>query len=397
MKIQFRLDKRSKVELKPIMMHINHNGSQIKRSTGLKIESARWEYGIPTDIFIELSVLRETLEKRLVKLEEQLGREVEIDEIKIILNTSPEKEKESTQITVLITKYIKAKEKIYSGSRIHGYNRLLDLINEFLSDNDFKDDHGSINKTWVLSFIDFLCYAKEYANSTTESLLKRLRAVLNFYDLKLQFKMADVMQGMRGKKIDNEVPFLTLDELDTIFRIDYSWDIPIKEEVRDLFLFCAFTGMRFSESQIITKDNFFYNGKMSMMRYTTSKNGSTIEVPLNNTCEAMVRNYNGELPKVSNARANTVLHGILEELGFTKEIKTVHYQGKNRVEKLVPLYDILTFHDSRKAFGCNLIEGGLDMQSVADLMGISIDTLQKWYSKSNKQDRNLKALEILNT
>lgn len=396
MKINFRLDNRSNSELKPILIQITHQGKQIKRSTGCRMTKKEWvkDSGKTSEVWSKLSLIRSFIDSEIFNFVLEFGEDPTIEDVKKMIDFETKKEEETTQITVLISKFIKAKEKIYSESRIHGYNRVLELINEFISDSDFKDDHSTINKTWVLSFIDFLCYTKEYTNSTVESILKRLRSVLNFYDIKMQFKMAEVMQGMRGKKIKNEIPFLTLEELEHLFN---KTSLNEQEDnVRDLFVFCAYTGMRFNECQNLTKDNFFYNGKMRMTRYTTSKNGITITVPLNHVSEKIVREHNGELPKISNAKANEVLHKILRDCGFTEEYKTVHYNGKNRVEKIVPLCDLLTFHDSRKAFGCNLIEGGLDFQSVSDLMGINIDTLQKWYSKSNKQDRNLKALKILN-
>ncbi len=424
MKINFRLDKRSKSELKPIVMQITHQGGQIKRSTGVGIFECEWFDKIDgNSSFIrgKLSDINLRVESQFKMFKDAFNRDPSIEELKDILDSKEEAiEEESTQITVLIRKYIKVRGKIYSESRKHGYKRAVELINEFLEESDFKDDYNTINKTWVLSFIDFLCCTKGYTNSTVESILKRLRAVLGFYDIKIQFKMAEVMQGMRGKKINNEIPFLTLEDLKqvsfrglTILTSDDFWKKGVhkiqedEQKVIDLFLLCSYTGMRYSESQMIEIADIDFSSKETSelsdntklivtLKYTSSKNGSTIEVPLNKAAENIINKYEGCLPKMSNAKVNKIIHKIFKNADFTKEYKTVHYNGKNRVEKLAPLYDLLTFHDSRKAFGCNLIEGGLDMQSVADLMGINVATLQKWYSKSNKQDRNLKALNILN-
>ena len=98
---------------------------------------------------------------------------------------------------------------------------------------------------------------------------------------------------------------------------------------------------------------------------------------------------------MKNDFANKGVHELLKLCGFNKPVKIVKYNGKNRVEEVKPMYDVIKFHDSRKSFGCNLIQGNMDLQSVSDLMGVNIQTLIEWYSKSNQQERNKKALNIL--
>jgi len=272
---------------------------------------------------------------------------------------------------------------------------VLELVKSFTEKTKYTLDYNGINKTWILSFIDYLCYDREYTNSSVESFLKCLRSVLNFYDKPMKFKLAEVMKGLRGKKIKNEVPFLTLEDLNIIK--GYSGvEIYQMMDVRDLFLFCAYTGMRFNESQNINENNIVIQDGVTVLKYTTSKNGSTIEVPLNDWCRNTLLKWNNTLPKMKNDFANKGVHELLKLCGFNKPVKIVKYNGKNRVEEVKPMYDVITFHDSRKSFGCNLIQGNMDLQSVSDLMGVNIQTLIEWYSKSNQQERNKKALNILN-
>lgn len=374
-------------------MQINHARKQVKRSTGLR-SSDGLTFKTDRAIATKLLNIKDDFFTKYDLLKSELERSLTMDEVKSILDTPKEKEVENFQITVLVDKFIEAKENIYSGSRISSYNRLKTLITDFTNDKPFTDDYKALNKTWVLSLIDYLAYELEYSNTSIESNLKAIRAVLNFYDIPTRFKMKEVMLGMRGDKINNEIPFLTLDYLDKIWELEYKMDMKT-EDVQMLFLFCCYTGIRFSESQIITKDNVSVIDGVTVLTHTPSKNAKTVQVPLNGRCKTILEIY-GTPPKMSNAKANKTLHKILKDCGFTKIIQTVHYKGKNRIEKSTPLHDLLTFHDSRKSFGCNLIEGGLDMQSTSDLMGISLSTLMKWYSKSNKQERNIKALSILN-
>lgn len=92
--------------------------------------------------------------------------------------------------------------------------------------------------------------------------------------------------------------------------------------VRDLFIFCAYTGLAYSDSQCV---EFFEVVDISGARFidaTRRKTGTRFLTPLLAPAEAVLRRYGGRLPLISNQRANVYLHEVERRLGFRKPLTT---------------------------------------------------------------------------
>lgn len=92
--------------------------------------------------------------------------------------------------------------------------------------------------------------------------------------------------------------------------------------VRDLFIFCAYTGLAYSDSQL---GGFFDIVERSGARFidaTRRKTGTRFLTPLLAPAEAVLRRYGGRLPLISNQRANAYLHEIERRLNLCKPLTT---------------------------------------------------------------------------
>ncbi len=140
---------------------------------------------------------------------------------------------------------------------------------------------------------------------------------------------------------------LTEDEL---IQIRYLDDLPDKlEKARDLFIFCAYTGLSYSDSQIFNfstmtekQDNLYYiDGKRI-------KTGNTFFTPILPPAMEILKKYGYEVPKLSNQKANDYLHDI---------------------EARIKLNKPLTVHVARHSFATLLMANDVPMENIAKMLG----------------------------
>lgn len=129
-------------------------------------------------------------------------------------------------------------------------------------------------------------------------------------------------------------------------------DLSEKEgRVRDLFVFCAYTGLSYADSQIFDfrtmteklKDFTYIDGK----RVKTS---NTYFTPILPPAMEILEKYNYELPHISNQKANDFLHLIESRLKLNKP---------------------LTMHVARHSFATLALSYDIPIENVARMLGHS--------------------------
>ena len=121
------------------------------------------------------------------------------------------------------------------------------------------------------------------------------------------------------------------------------------ERVRDLFVFSAYTGMSYVDTQ-----NFDFSSMTIMkngMYYVDGsriKTGSRFFTPILSPAMEVLKKYNFVLPKISNQKANDYLHVIEAQLGL------IHN---------------LTFHVARHTFATLALSHDVPIENVARMLG----------------------------
>ena len=129
-----------------------------------------------------------------------------------------------------------------------------------------------------------------------------------------------------------------------------SLHLPKKEErVRDLFIFCAYTGLAFVDSQAF--DFYSMTETLNGQTYIDGKRvktGCNFFTPILPPAMEVLRKYAYELPHISNQKCNDFLHLIETRCGFNKP---------------------LTTHVARHSFATLLLSYDIPIENVARMMG----------------------------
>jgi integrase len=171
-----------------------------------------------------------------------------------------------------------------------------------------------------------------------------------------------------------KVIFLNWEELMIVYKKEIPEELIHLEKVRDVFCFCCFTSLRYSDVFNLKKSDIS-NGSINV---TTVKTADSLVIELNKYSQAILDKYkeipfeeNKALPVISNQKMNK----YLKDLGALCEIKEptriTYYSGNKRTDQVFPKHKLLGTHAGRRTFICNALALGIPAQVVMKWTGHS--------------------------
>ena len=234
---------------------------------------------------------------------------------------------------------------------------------------DYFDDEG------MLSYLEYLRDVKNMKNTTIEKNMEFLRWFLR-WSLQKGFHKNGQFESFRPKfkKTQRKVIFLTKKEIKKL----ENYKIPETKlylyRVRDVFLFCCYTGLRYSDVYNLKK----YDVKSDHIEVTTMKTFDSLKIELNDVSRRILDKYksfdlpnNKALPVINNSKMNKYLHELCEMAGFDEPIRQTYYKGNERIDVVKPKYELIGTHTGRRTFICNALGMGIPPQVVMKWTGHS--------------------------
>ena len=230
------------------------------------------------------------------------------------------------------------------------------VLQEFRPGLDFKD----ITYTFLR---DFEVHLKEKGNSvnTVAKHMRQLRTLVN-EAINQGYIPSDAypFRKYKIKQAKGRKEFLTPDELKRLENLDVDKKL---RHVLDAFLFCCYTGLRFSDFCQLSPANFIkVNGKR-WLHFTSVKTGVEIRLPLHLLFESRALGILDRYPDI----------GSFAALPCNSEVN-------KQLRKLAGLCGIkkrITYHVSRHTCATLLVHQGVPITTVQKLLGhTSVKTTQ---------------------
>ena len=145
-------------------------------------------------------------------------------------------------------------------------------------------------------------------------------------------------------------------------------------KTRDLFCFCAFTSLRYSDMAQVKRSDIVDG----ILYITTQKTNDRLPINLNSFAQAILDKYKDckfpgdlALPVISNQKMNYYLKDLCEFCGINDPITQVFYRAGERVEETYPKYELIGTHAGRRTFICFALSSGISPQIVMKWTGHS--------------------------
>lgn len=247
--------------------------------------------------------------------------------------------------------------KDYAPGTYGRYVMSLDHLKRFLAYKYCVDDIAlvTLSFSFATDYEFYLKTVRNCANNTAVKYVKNLKTVINYAISQgwLEFNPLDKWRG-KLERVDKE--YLTEAELKTISEKDFS--NKRIGEVRDIFVFCCYTGLAYSDVVKLTTENIVLgmNGK-KQLNLKRTKTDTIVKVPLLDQALAIIDNFKSHpfcqytgrlLPVKSNQKYNV----------YIKEIAGICDINK-----------VLTTHTARHTFATLMLTLGISMESVSSMLG----------------------------
>ena len=241
---------------------------------------------------------------------------------------------------------------------------------------DLKWEH--FDEAGLYSYVEHLRTATQMDNrssrrglrdSTVEKHVALLKWFLGWADHKGLLNCYDYrMFRPKLQKAENPVIFLEWDELMTLYNIELERQDLAR--VRDVFCFCAFTSLRYSDVKALRWSDV----DETCITVTTQKTTDALRIELNDYSSELIGRYVDEalpddrvFPVISNQKMNDKLKELGQLCGFDRLVRMTEFRNGKRIDALVPKWQLLSTHAARRTFICNAL-----------MMGIAPSIVMRW-------------------
>lgn len=363
--IIFTLESRKKngvpiVENVPIRMRVIYASQRIEFTTGYRIDVAKWD----TD--------KQRVKNRCTNKLKQSASEINADLLKYyteIQNVFKEFEVQETMPTTqqlkdafnlrmkdisedqedvkisfweVFDEFVKecGNQNNWTESTYEKFAAVKNHLKEFKEDVTFEyfDEFG------LNEYVNFLRDKKDMRNSTIGKQMGFLKWFLR-WSFKKGYNQNIAYDTFKPKlkTTSKKVIFLTWDELNKLKDYQIPKDKQYLKRVRDVFLFCCFTSLRYSDVRNLKRSDV----KCDHIEVTTVKTADSLSIELNKYSKAILEKY-----------------------------KDIHFENHMALpvisnQKVTPKYALLSTHAGRRTFICNALALGIPAQVVMKWTGHS--------------------------
>jgi integrase len=233
-----------------------------------------------------------------------------------------------------------------------------------------------IDLPFIQGFYHYITSVKKFRNSTNKSLLKSLTWFLRWATKNGYYEgNAHTLFSAKLKGADNTqaIYYLTWNEL--MQMCDTEMPTTYLEQVRDVYVFCCFTSLRYSDVYELKKNDIHDN----YILITTQKTNTEVKIELNDYSRDILNKYkeavlpnNKALPVISNQKYNQYLKEVARISGITSSYKRYYYIGSTRYEESGEKWQFITSHSARRTFVVNAL-----------YLGIPAEVIMRWTGHSD--------------
>lgn len=362
----------------PILVRITVNGisqeSVIHRNVRQEVWNQSAERAKGNDRYsFEINAYVDTVRTRIMQIHRQMeldGKDITAREIKETFQGNGARPK------MLLDQFRKHNDQCrrlidteYSPATVSRFDRVVRYLGEFMKtlyrieDIMFKE----INHEFISNYAYFLKTEKNLGHNAVVKQLKCLKKITRMAQMN-DWINKDPFMNYKLREKSTERDFLEKEEIDLILNRQLS--VERLEQVRDVFIFCAFTGLAFTDVKHLKPEHLVKGkGGELWLRIARQKTKNMCDIPLLQIPIRILEKYRENpkclkqgvlLPVLCNQRMN----------GYLKEIADLCGIRKN-----------LTTHMARHTFATIALTHGMSIESVAKMLGHSRIEQTKHYAR----------------
>jgi len=256
-------------------------------------------------------------------------------------------------------------------STCYGYSHTRKLLSDFIMYKFNLHDIAirEVNRQFIDDFEIYLYTQYSYSNNGAFPVLNRIKHIMEIaVEGGIIARNPFKERKLRLQKVDRG--YLTQSEIETI--LDCQFEDKNLEKVRDIFIFCVFTGMAYIDVKHLTNSQIQSSIEGNMwIRGKRIKTNIEYNIPLLNIPKMILEKYSGKvknglsLPVFGNIYYNRLLKTMGQICGINKKV---------------------TSHVARHTFATLTLTKGVSIESVSKMLGhTKISTTQLYARITDKK------------
>lgn len=374
-----RRDKLNKRGEAPVFMRLTINGERADASIKRFIEPHAWNSakGKANEKCRggkDLNLYLDAISANILRIQRDLELDKKEVSAQIILNRYLGKDQSDrhTLMEVFHAHNKKCRALIginFAPDTVLRYETCLRLTEEFMRNTYKKEDCylDEVTKQFVEEFEFYLKTVRKCCHNTTTKYLANFKKIVRIA-LANGWMKKDPFAQIRFHLDEVEREFLEKQELKTLLSKKIS--IPRLAQIRDIFCFCCFTGLAFSDVKQLKSEHLVtdING-MVWIRKTRQKTKNMCNIPLLDEANKILDRYKDHpycqtqgvlLPVCSNQKMNMYLKELADICGIRKNLST---------------------HCARHTFATLTLASGATIDNVAKMLGHANVNMTRHYAK----------------
>lgn len=331
------------------------------------------------------------------------------------LNKNLEKEKQDNRFYELIERFIngeiKTQGKQKADTTLRGYRTTYNLLKQFEADTGYVINFDTINLNFYYKFSDYLNKPHELTikgkrrlmeavgTNTFGTRIKNIKVFMNeAVDQELTSNLAFRHRKFAVPTEETDAVYLTEKEIIQLYKHDFSKNKRL-EQVRDLFVFGCFTGLRFSDYSQIKPENVVTVDGKTMIKKIAQKTRIPSIIPSNPVINEIFKRYGNRSPRaISNQNFNDYIKEACEDAGLV-EVGRLHTDPERK------LFECITSHTCRRSFATNYYLQGVPTYLLMKITGhktersflqyIKVDKLQAAQKLAEHIEKNWNWSEVM--
>jgi integrase len=277
---------------------------------------------------------------------------------------------------------IKHKGKEKASGTLMKYTTICNYLQAFEAKTRYKIDFNTINLDFFYKFVSFL-REKGLAQNTIAKQIDHIKTFMNeALDQGLTTNIQHKNKKFTVSWEESESLYLTEPEILHLYKHDLSSSKKL-EQVRDLFVFGCFVGLRFSDYSDVKPENIITIDGQKFIDIKARKTGERVIIPCNPIVLQIFDKYkanSNKLPKtISNQKFNQYVKNACKEANMTEKGRLMENPEKE-------LWECISSHTARRSFATNLYLEGYPTVEIMKITGHRTEAAFLTYLKVSKLD-----------
>ena len=278
-------------------------------------------------------------------------------------------------------------DKKISASTRKSYRTVLNKLKEYEKYARVKLNWSSFDMDFYYDFFEFYTGIEGLTNNGFGKVIKNIKAIMNDatsngYNTSFGFQH----KNFKAIREDVNNIYLNEEELKEIIDLDLSGQSNL-EQVRDLFIFGCYTGMRYSDFSQVKPEHI----QGEIIRIKTQKTDEWVSIPLLPAVKNIMEKYKSRPNSLPKSCANQTMNRHIKEIGELAKINDselkIRNKGKERIETIFNKYELICTHTARRSFATNMFKRGIPARVIMKITGHRTEKAFNSYIKIT-QDEN---------